>query len=70
MVGVLPNTVGDVFGPLLKRLAEGDWFTSRVSACSLFAAVYPKLSDAGRKKELREYVPALQLDDVSYRRVV
>lgn len=67
---MLPNTVGDVFGPLLKRLAEGDWFTSRVSACSLFASVYPKLSDAGRKKELREYVPALHVDDLSHWREI
>lgn len=55
VVEVLPNA-GDVMGPLIKRLAEGDWFTSRVSVCSLFAPVYAKISDAVRKKELREYV--------------
>ncbi|KAJ0401396.1 hypothetical protein P43SY_000039 [Pythium insidiosum] len=53
VVAVL-TSVGDTFGPLLKRLAEGDWFTSRVSACSLFAAVYPKITDSGRRKELRD----------------
>lgn len=52
---MVPNA-GDVFVPLVKKLAEGDWFTSRVSACSLFAAVYQRLTEAGRKKELREYV--------------
>lgn len=29
--------------PLLHRLATGDWFTSRISACSLFGAVYTGL---------------------------
>lgn len=55
VAAVVPNA-GDVFVPLVKKLTEGDWFTSRVSACSLFAAVYEKLTDAARKKELREYV--------------
>lgn len=55
VVAVVPN-VDDVMVPLAKRLAEGDWFTSRVSVCALFASIYSKLADAGRKKELREYV--------------
>lgn len=58
VVDVMPN-VADVFTPLMKRLTEGDWFTSRVSACSLFAAVYSKIPDPARKKELREYIPSL-----------
>ena len=32
------------FVPLLKRLATGDWFTSRTSACGLFAVCYKRLS--------------------------
>ncbi|TMW63863.1 hypothetical protein Poli38472_002804 [Pythium oligandrum] len=59
---VVPN-VGDSFAPLVKRLAEGDWFTSRVSACSLFAAVYPKITDAGRRKELRDLFQVMSNDD-------
>lgn len=31
--------------PLVQRLAAGDWFTSRISACALFAAVYVGLPD-------------------------
>jgi hypothetical protein len=54
---VLPS-VGEIMGPLVKRLAEGDWFTSRVSVCSLLAPVYSRLTDAARKKEIREYVPS------------
>jgi serine/threonine-protein phosphatase 2A regulatory subunit A len=60
VVPVVPR-VGDVMVPLAKRLAEGDWVTSRVSVCSLFAPIYAKLSDAGRKKELREYVDVWRL---------
>ncbi|KAJ0401076.1 hypothetical protein ATCC90586_000760 [Pythium insidiosum] len=62
VVAVL-TSVGDTFGPLLKRLAEGDWFTSRVSACSLFAAVYPKITDSGRRKELRDLFQLMTNDD-------
>ena len=30
------------FVPLVKRLAGGDWFTSRTSACGLFACCYQR----------------------------
>ncbi|KAI9917001.1 hypothetical protein PsorP6_017192 [Peronosclerospora sorghi] len=49
VVSVVPNVV-DVMVPLVKRLAEGDWFTSRASLCSLFASIYGKRSDLGRKR--------------------
>ncbi|KAK1934208.1 Protein phosphatase 2A scaffold subunit [Phytophthora citrophthora] len=62
VVGVVPN-VGDVMVPLAKRLAEGDWFTSRVSVCSLFAVIYDKVADAGRKKELRDLYQMMCNDD-------
>uniref|UniRef100_A0A8C7MMW3 Protein phosphatase 2 scaffold subunit Abeta n=1 Tax=Oncorhynchus kisutch TaxID=8019 RepID=A0A8C7MMW3_ONCKI len=32
------------FEPLVKRLASGDWFTSRTSACGLFSVCYPRVS--------------------------
>ncbi|KAF0758601.1 hypothetical protein AaE_003882, partial [Aphanomyces astaci] len=41
---------------LIKRLTEGDWFTSRVSARWIFPVAYSKV-DPANKKELREYVP-------------
>ncbi|TDH70986.1 hypothetical protein CCR75_001139 [Bremia lactucae] len=62
VVAVVPN-VGDVMVPLAKRLAEGDWFTSRVSVCSLFASIYAKVTDAGRKKELRDLYEKMCEDD-------
>jgi len=42
----------DHFVLLIKKLVAGDWFTSRTSACGLFATAYPRVSD-DVKKELR-----------------
>lgn len=39
------------FVPLVKRLASGDWFTSRTSACGLFSVCYPRVSASIRSKE-------------------
>ncbi|XP_077563959.1 protein phosphatase PP2A regulatory subunit A isoform X2 [Haemaphysalis longicornis] len=50
------------FVPLVKRLASGDWFTSRTSACGLFAACYPRVSAAVRG-ELRSHFRNLCQDD-------
>lgn len=41
---------------MIKRLASGDWFTSRSSACGLFSVAYKKLTDENSKKDLRVYV--------------
>ena len=49
--------------PLLKRLAEGDWFTSRVSACALFATAYTRVAAPSHRKELREMYITLCNDD-------
>jgi serine/threonine-protein phosphatase 2A regulatory subunit A len=48
--------------PLLKRLSGGDWFTSRTSSTSLFAAVYSKLGK-DLQDELRKLFSALCNDD-------
>ncbi|VDL61327.1 unnamed protein product [Hymenolepis diminuta] len=34
--------------PLVRRLATGDWFSSRASACGLFAVVYGRVDNAAR----------------------
>lgn len=39
--------------PLLKRLAGQEWFTSRISACGLFATLYGKSQNVNIRKELR-----------------
>ncbi|GIX88389.1 hypothetical protein CEXT_202481 [Caerostris extrusa] len=50
------------FVPLVKRLASGDWFTSRTSACGLFGVCYARLS-AALKAELRNHFRNLCQDD-------
>uniref|UniRef100_A0A8C1S3Y2 Serine/threonine-protein phosphatase 2A 65 kDa regulatory subunit A beta isoform n=1 Tax=Cyprinus carpio TaxID=7962 RepID=A0A8C1S3Y2_CYPCA len=42
------------FEPLVKRLASGDWFTSRTSACGLFSVCYPRVSSTV-KAEIRHF---------------
>lgn len=37
--------------PLVQRLAAGDWFTSRISACALFADIYHRIPQ--ERPELR-----------------
>ncbi|KAI6205334.1 Serine/threonine-protein phosphatase 2A 65 kDa regulatory subunit A alpha isoform [Aphelenchoides besseyi] len=50
------------FIPMILRLATGDWFTSRTSACGLFSVAYPRASPA-LKTELRQQFRALCRDD-------
>uniref|UniRef100_A0A1I7XUN7 Protein phosphatase PP2A regulatory subunit A n=1 Tax=Heterorhabditis bacteriophora TaxID=37862 RepID=A0A1I7XUN7_HETBA len=50
------------FIPMLKRLATGDWFTSRTSACGLFSVAYPRVSPAV-KAELRNLFRSMCRDD-------
>ncbi len=38
------------FVPLVKRLATGDWFTSRTSACGLFSVCYSRVSASVKGK--------------------
>lgn len=48
--------------PLIRRLANGDWFTTRVSACGLFPATYPLVAEQ-IQEELRGLFAALCNDD-------
>uniref|UniRef100_A0A8C5PE80 Protein phosphatase 2 scaffold subunit Abeta n=2 Tax=Leptobrachium leishanense TaxID=445787 RepID=A0A8C5PE80_9ANUR len=50
------------FVPLVKRLASGDWFTSRTSACGLFSVCYPRVSNT-MKGEIRQHFRNLCSDD-------
>jgi serine/threonine-protein phosphatase 2A regulatory subunit A len=50
------------FVPLVKRLATGDWFTSRTSACGLFSVCYSRVS-APVKADLRSQFRNLCQDD-------
>ncbi|KAJ8445358.1 hypothetical protein Cgig2_010716 [Carnegiea gigantea] len=57
------NDLVDYFIPLVKRLAAGEWFTARVSACGLFHIAYPSAPDA-LKAELRSIYNQLCQDDM------
>ncbi|CAN8013144.1 unnamed protein product, partial [Ixodes persulcatus] len=57
-----PSDLEQYFVPLVKRLASGDWFTSRTSACGLFSVCYPRVS-ATVKAELRNHFRNLCQDD-------
>ncbi|KAI0094900.1 ARM repeat-containing protein [Irpex rosettiformis] len=48
--------------PLLQRLSHGEWFTSRTSACALYAPVYGKVG-APVQDELRRGFTQLGSDD-------
>ncbi|KAJ1385294.1 HEAT, type 2 [Sesbania bispinosa] len=53
----------EYFIPLAKRLAAGEWFTARVSACGLFHIVYPSAPEMS-KTELRSIYSQLCQDDM------
>jgi hypothetical protein len=46
--------IEEVYIPAVKRLSMGDWFTSRVSSCGLFAAGYEKCA-VSTQEDLRKY---------------
>ncbi|PSN41046.1 Serine/threonine-protein phosphatase 2A 65 kDa regulatory subunit A alpha isoform [Blattella germanica] len=50
------------FVPLVQRLASGDWFTSRTSACGLFSVCYQRVSPSV-KADLRNHFRNLCQDD-------
>lgn len=56
-----PDVAGK-FVPLIRRLANGDWFTTRVSACGLLTASYPLVNET-LQAELRELSNNLCNDD-------
>ncbi|KAA1468241.1 ARM repeat-containing protein [Dentipellis sp. KUC8613] len=57
-----PQQIEQYYIPLLKRLSQGEWFTSRTSSAALYAPVYPKVSPA-LQDELRKGFAALGSDD-------
>uniref|UniRef100_A0A0X3NIC8 Serine/threonine-protein phosphatase 2A regulatory subunit A alpha isoform n=2 Tax=Schistocephalus solidus TaxID=70667 RepID=A0A0X3NIC8_SCHSO len=48
--------------PLVQRLATGDWYSSRASACGLFAVIYPRVNEA-TKLSILEMAKTLATDD-------
>lgn len=56
-------TIQEHFVPLVKRLAAGDFFTSRISAAGLFATIYPSTPPPIRPA-LRKQYEQLAKDDM------
>ena len=54
------EAVTDYYLPMLKRLSSGDWFTSRTSACGLYASCY-RLCSAENREQLRRYLIFTQI---------
>jgi serine/threonine-protein phosphatase 2A regulatory subunit A len=48
---------------MVKRLCAGEWFTSRVSACGLFGAVYAHLTSSEVRSQLRSQYEVLAKDE-------
>jgi serine/threonine-protein phosphatase 2A regulatory subunit A len=62
--GLPPAAVAEHVVPVITKLAQGDWFTAKVSACGLFASAYGRLgSDAGAKTTLRQLYALLAADE-------
>ncbi|KAL5604439.1 hypothetical protein BROUX41_002411 [Berkeleyomyces rouxiae] len=57
-----PTQVETFFVPLTTRLSKADWFTSKVSACSLHTAPYKKVSPPVQE-QLRKQFSMLVHDD-------
>mmetsp|Transcript_18429 Transcript_18429/g.32649 ORF Transcript_18429/g.32649 Transcript_18429/m.32649 type:complete len:586 (+) Transcript_18429:232-1989(+) len=56
------SSLEDSYVAMLRRLSTKDWFTSRISACSLFTVAYPRVSTAN-KAEFRGMFGQLCRDD-------
>jgi hypothetical protein len=52
-----PDHILEHYLPMVQRLAKGDWFTSRTSACGLFAPVYGRLPAPVRAECRALWVP-------------
>ncbi|WFD01964.1 protein phosphatase regulatory subunit Paa1 [Malassezia obtusa] len=62
--------VQEAYLPLLKRLSNGDWFTSRTSAASLFASVYDRVPTHMRAELLGMFAMLCHDDTPMVRRAV
>lgn len=54
--------IEEYYIPLLKRLSQGEWFTSRTSSAALYSPVYSKVSPI-IQDELRKAFATLGADD-------
>lgn len=56
------DSVAATLVPTVKRLAQGEWFTNRISACALLPMIYPRLN-ASLQDENRQLYITLSHDE-------
>ncbi len=59
--------IQNVFTPMVIRLAQAEWFTGRVSSCSLFYHAYPR-SGAQKERLRKKFMELCQEDTPMIRR--
>ncbi len=57
-----PHQIVGYYLPVVKRLTQTDWFTSRASATGLYASAYSSMNDE-TQKEMRDAFAGLCKDD-------
>jgi serine/threonine-protein phosphatase 2A regulatory subunit A len=63
---VKKDALESAFLPMVQRLAAGDWFTSRVSACGMIADALKRTNSGDVKKKLVEIYTQVCMDGVVY----
>ena len=56
------------FAPLVIKLAQGEWFTGRVSSCHLFYPCYAKSGSAMKEKLRKKFIELCNEDTPMIRR--
>ena len=57
IIDLLPDQVAQGTAvPMVIRLANGDWFTSKVSSCALVASAYAKSNGSGKQQLLQLFL--------------
>lgn len=62
------DEIQNIFCPLVIRLSTCEWFTGRVSACSLFFHAYPR-ANAQKERLRKKFIELCQEDTPMIRRV-
>ena len=64
IIDILPDQIAQGTAvPMVVRLANGDWFTSKVSSCALVASAYAKSNGSGKQQLLQLFCTQLAKDD-------
>jgi serine/threonine-protein phosphatase 2A regulatory subunit A len=59
--------IQNIFAPMVIRLAQGEWFTGRVSSCALFYPAYAR-SNTQKEKLRKKFIELCNEDTPMIRR--